>query len=434
MAQTLDTREDDFTARFETLLGMKRESSSDVNDAVAAIIADVRARGDAALLELTEKFDQLDLREAGLAVTETDVAAAHSAVDDETVEALKLAHQRILDHHNRQLPASESYVDAIGVELGQRWTPVSSAGLYVPGGTASYPSSVLMNAVPAKVAGVERLVMVVPSPRGELNPLVLVAAAVAGVDEVYRVGGAQAIAALAFGTETIRPVSTIVGPGNAYVAAAKRQVFGQVGIDMVAGPSEVVVIADKENDPAWIASDLLAQAEHDTAAQSILITDDADFAEDVVAAVDAQLETLPRAETARASWENFGAVILVESLADAPALSDRLAPEHLEIATENADALAEKIRHAGAIFVGRFTPEVIGDYVAGTNHVLPTARSARFASGLGVLDFMKRTSLLKLNAEALKALGPAAMTLARSEGLDAHRRSVGVRLNFPDWS
>ena len=434
MAQTLDTREDDFTARFETLLGMKRESSADVNDAVAAIIADVRARGDAALVELTEKFDQLDLREAGLAVTETDVAAAHSAVDDETVEALKLAHQRILDHHNRQLPASESYVDAIGVELGQRWTPVSSAGLYVPGGTASYPSSVLMNAVPAKVAGVERLVMVVPSPRGEHNPLVLVAAAVAGVDEVYRVGGAQAIAALAFGTETIRPVSTIVGPGNAYVAAAKRQVFGQVGIDMVAGPSEVVVIADKENDPAWIASDLLAQAEHDTAAQSILITDDADFAEDVVAAVDAQLETLPRAETARASWENFGAVILVESLADAPALSDRLAPEHLEIATENADALAEKIRHAGAIFVGRFTPEVIGDYVAGTNHVLPTARSARFASGLGVLDFMKRTSLLKLNAEALKALGPAAMTLARSEGLDAHRRSVGVRLNFPDWS
>ncbi len=434
MAQTLDTREDDFTARFETLLGMKRESSSDVNDAVAAIIADVRARGDAALVELTEKFDQLDLREAGLAVTETDVAAAHSAVDDETVEALKLAHQRILDHHNRQLPASESYVDAIGVELGQRWTPVSSAGLYVPGGTASYPSSVLMNAVPAKVAGVERLVMVVPSPRGELNPLVLVAAAVAGVDEVYRVGGAQAIAALAFGTETIRPVSTIVGPGNAYVAAAKRQVFGQVGIDMVAGPSEVVVIADKENDPAWIASDLLAQAEHDTAAQSILITDDADFAEDVVATVDAQLETLPRAETARASWENFGAVILVESLADAPALSDRLAPEHLEIATENADALAEKIRHAGAIFVGRFTPEVIGDYVAGTNHVLPTARSARFASGLSVLDFMKRTSLLKLNAEALKALGPAAMTLARSEGLDAHRRSVGVRLNFPDWS
>jgi histidinol dehydrogenase len=432
MVQMLDTREEGFAARFEDLLGMKRESSADVNDAVAKIIADVRARGDAALIDLTQKFDQLDLREAGLAVSEADVAGALAAVDEATVEALKLAHTRILDHHSRQLPESETYVDATGAELGQRWTPVSSAGLYVPGGTASYPSSVLMNAVPAKVAGVERLVMVVPSPRGELNPLVLVAAALAGVDEIYRVGGAQAIAALAFGTETIRPVSTIVGPGNAYVAAAKRQVFGQVGIDMVAGPSEVVVIADKENDPAWIASDLLAQAEHDTAAQSILITDDAGFAEDVVAAVEAQLKTLPRAETARASWVDFGAVILVESLDEAPALSDRLAPEHLEIATDNADALTEKIRHAGAIFVGRYTPEVIGDYVAGTNHVLPTARSARFASGLGVLDFMKRTSLLKLDAESLKKLGPAAMTLARAEGLDAHRRSVGIRLNLPD--
>ncbi len=432
MVQMLDTREEGFAARFEDLLGMKRESSADVNDAVAKIIADVRARGDAALIDLTQKFDQLDLREAGLAVSEADVAGALAAVDEATVEALKLAHTRILDHHSRQLPESETYVDATGAELGQRWTPVSSAGLYVPGGTASYPSSVLMNAVPAKVAGVERLVMVVPSPRGELNPLVLVAAALAGVDEIYRVGGAQAIAALAFGTETIRPVSTIVGPGNAYVAAAKRQVFGQVGIDMVAGPSEVVVIADKENDPAWIASDLLAQAEHDTAAQSILITDDAGFAEDVVAAVEAQLKTLPRAETARASWVDFGAVILVESLDEAPALSDRLAPEHLEIATANADALTEKIRHAGAIFVGRYTPEVIGDYVAGTNHVLPTARSARFASGLGVLDFMKRTSLLKLDAESLKKLGPAAMTLARAEGLDAHRRSVGIRLNLPD--
>jgi histidinol dehydrogenase len=432
MVQMLDTREEGFAARFEDLLGMKRESSADVNDAVAKIIADVRARGDAALIDFTQKFDQLDLREAGLAVSEADVAGALAAVDEATVEALKLAHTRILDHHSRQLPESETYVDATGAELGQRWTPVSSAGLYVPGGTASYPSSVLMNAVPAKVAGVERLVMVVPSPRGELNPLVLVAAALAGVDEIYRVGGAQAIAALAFGTETIGPVSTIVGPGNAYVAAAKRQVFGQVGIDMVAGPSEVVVIADKENDPAWIASDLLAQAEHDTAAQSILITDDAGFAEDVVAAVEAQLKTLPRAETARASWVDFGAVILVESLDEAPALSDRLAPEHLEIATDNADALTEKIRHAGAIFVGRYTPEVIGDYVAGTNHVLPTARSARFASGLGVLDFMKRTSLLKLDAESLKKLGPAAMTLARAEGLDAHRRSVGIRLNLPD--
>ncbi|MEM7399640.1 MAG: histidinol dehydrogenase [Pseudomonadota bacterium] len=432
MVEILDTREHDFATRFEALLGAKRESSADVNDAVAAIIADVQARGDEALVDFTMELDRLDLRKAGLAVSEADIAAALAAVDEDTVEALKLAHARILDHHSRQLPASESYIDEIGVELGQRWTPVSSAGLYVPGGTASYPSSVLMNAVPAKVAGVERLVMVVPSPRGELNPLVLVAAALSGVDEIYRVGGAQAIAALAFGTETIRPVSTIVGPGNAYVAAAKRQVFGHVGIDMVAGPSEVVVIADKENDPAWIASDLLAQAEHDTAAQSILITDDAGFAADVQDAVEAQLKTLPRAETARASWDDFGAVILVGSLDEAPALSDRLAPEHLEIATENADALAEKVRHAGAIFIGRYTPEVIGDYVAGTNHVLPTARSARFASGLGVLDFMKRTSLLKLDAESLKLLGPAAMTLARAEGLDAHRRSVGIRLNLPD--
>ncbi|ODR97482.1 histidinol dehydrogenase [Methyloceanibacter stevinii] len=432
MVQMLDTREDGFAARFEELLGMKRESSTDVNDAVAKIIADVRARGDEVSSISRRNSISWDLREAGLAVTEADIAGALASVEEDTVEALKLAHERILAHHSRQLPASESYIDATGVELGQRWSAVSSAGLYVPGGTASYPSSVLMNAVPAKVAGVERLVMVVPSPRGELNPLVLVAAALAGVDEIYRVGGAQAIAALAFGTETIRPVSTIVGPGNAYVAAAKRQVFGQVGIDMVAGPSEVVVIADKENDPAWIASDLLAQAEHDAAAQSILITDDAGFAEDVVAAVETQLKTLPRAQTARASWDEFGAVILVGSLAEAPALSDRLAPEHLEIATENADALAEEIRHAGAIFVGRYTPEVIGDYVAGTNHVLPTARSARFASGLGVLDFMKRTSLLKLDAESLKKLGPAAMTLARAEGLDAHRRSVGIRLNLPD--
>jgi histidinol dehydrogenase len=323
-------------------------------------------------------------------------------------------------------------MDESGVELGQRWTPVASAGLYVPGGTASYPSSVLMNAVPAKVAGVERLVMVVPAPRGELNPLVLVAAALSGVDEIYRVGGAQAVAALAYGTETIRPVVKIVGPGNAYVAAAKRQVFGQVGIDMVAGPSEVVVIADRDNDPAWIAADLLAQAEHDTAAQSILITDDTDFARNVIKAVESQLATLPRAGTARASWDEFGAVILVQSLDDAPAIADRLAPEHLEIVTDDPDALAARINDAGAIFIGRYTPEVIGDYVAGTNHVLPTARSARFASGLGVIDFMKRTSLLKLDAEGIKALGPAAMTLARAEGLDAHRRSVAIRLNLPD--
>jgi len=432
MVQTLDTRDGTFAARFEALLGMKRESSADVNDAVAKIIADVRARGDAALIDFTQQFDRLDLRSTGIAVTDAQIDAAHSEVDNETMAALELAHERILDHHRRHRPTSESYIDAAGVELGQRWTAVTSAGLYVPGGTASYPSSVLMNAIPAKVAGVERLIMVVPTPGGELNPLVLVAARLSGVDEIYRVGGAQAVAALAYGTETIAPVAKIVGPGNAYVAAAKRQVFGQVGIDMVAGPSEVVVIADNENDPAWIASDLLAQAEHDEAAQSILITDDAGFADAVVEAVESQLKTLPRAKTARASWNDFGAVILVDTLDEAPALSDRLAPEHLEIATENADDLAAKIRDAGAIFVGRYTPEVIGDYVAGTNHVLPTARSARFASGLGVLDFMKRTSLLKLDADSLKLLGPAAMTLARAEGLDAHRRSVGIRLNLPD--
>jgi histidinol dehydrogenase len=411
---------------------MKREAAADINDAVAKIIARVRAEGDAALIAFTKEFDRLDLTETGIAISDAEIQSALAEVDDETVEALKLAHARILDHHRRQLPQSESYTDEIGVEIGQRWTPVASAGLYVPGGTASYPSSVLMNAVPAKVAGVERLVMVVPAPGGVLNPLVLVAAALSGVDEIYRVGGAQAVAALAFGTKTIRPVAKIVGPGNAYVAAAKRQVFGQVGIDMIAGPSEVVVIADRDNDPAWIAADLLAQAEHDTAAQSILITDDAGFADAVAEAVEAQLATLPRAATARASWNDFGAVILVGNFDEASALADRLAPEHLEIATANADALAARARDVGAIFIGRYTPEVIGDYVAGTNHVLPTARSARFASGLGVLDFMKRTSLLKLDAESLKALGPAAMALARAEGLDAHRRSVAIRLNLPD--
>jgi len=432
MVLILDTRDDNFEERFQDLLGMKRESAADVNDAVAKIIARVRSEGDAALIDFTKKFDHLDLGEAGIAVSAGEIEAARAQVESKTVDALELAHARILDHHRRQLPQSETYTDASGVELGQRWTPVASAGLYVPGGTASYPSSVLMNAVPAKVAGVERLVIVVPAPHGQLNPLVLVAAALSGVDEIYRVGGAQAIAALAYGTETIAPVAKIVGPGNAYVAAAKRQVFGQVGIDMVAGPSEVVVIADRDNDPAWIAADLLAQAEHDMAAQSILVTDDAEFADNIVQAVEAQLATLPRAETAKASWDDFGAVILVQSLDEAPAIADRLAPEHLEIATSDADALAARISDAGAIFIGRYTPEVIGDYVAGTNHVLPTARSARFASGLGVLDFMKRTSLLKLDADSLKALGPAAMTLARAEGLDAHRRSVAIRLNLPD--
>ena len=353
-------------------------------------------------------------------------------MDKDTLAALQLAHERILDHHKRQLPKDDHYRDPLGVELGTRWTPVPSAGLYVPGGTASYPSSVLMNALPAKVAGVPRVVMTVPAPKGVLNPLVLVAAELAGVSEIYRIGGAQAIAALAYGTETIEPVAKIVGPGNAYVAAAKRQVYGQVGIDMVAGPSEVVVIADRDNDPAWIAADLLAQAEHDEAAQAILVTDDAGFGRDVASAVEAELALLPRAETARASWRDFGAIIVVQTLDEAPAIADRLSPEHLEIATSNADALSARIANAGAIFVGRYTPEVIGDYVAGSNHVLPTARSARFASGLSVLDFMKRSSILKLEPEHLALLGPAAMTLAEAEGLDAHRRSVAIRLNLRD--
>jgi len=432
MALWLKTADPDFEGRFSALLAQKREQAADVNEAVAAILARVRAEGNSALIELTRKFDGLDLHEAGLRVSEAEIAGARARVDKKTQAALKLAHDRILDHHQRQLPKDDIYKDSLGVELGTRWTPVASAGLYVPGGTASYPSSVLMNALPAKVAGVARIVMTVPAPKGALNPLVLVAAELAGVSEIYRVGGAQAIAALAYGTESIAPVAKIVGPGNAYVAAAKRQVYGQVGIDMVAGPSEVVVIADGDNDPAWIASDLLAQAEHDEAAQAILITDDAMFARRVEQAVEDELQLLPRADTARASWRDFGAIIEVKSLDEAPGIADRLAPEHLEIATHNAEALAAKVRDAGAIFIGRYTPEVIGDYVAGSNHVLPTARSARYASGLSVYDFMKRTSLLKLDAEALAALGPAAMTLADAEGLDAHRRSVAIRLNPRD--
>jgi histidinol dehydrogenase len=432
MARRLNNADPAFEDGFQALLADKREQAADVNDAVARIIARVREGGDAALAELTQRFDKLDLAKAGLRVTEAEIAAARGRVDKTTLDALELAHDRILDHHRRQVPQDDVYTDRQGVELGTRWTPVASAGLYVPGGTANYPSSVLMNAVPAKVAGVGRIVMTVPAPGGALNPMVLAAAALGGVGEIYRVGGAQAIAALAYGTETIAPVAKIVGPGNAYVAAAKRQVFGQVGIDMVAGPSEVVVIADKDNDPAWIASDLLAQAEHDAAAQAILITDDAAFAGAVERCVEAELAVLPRADTARASWREFGAIIVVKSLDQASALADRLAPEHLEVATQDADALAARIANAGAIFIGRFTPEVIGDYVAGSNHVLPTARSARYASGLSVLDFMKRTSTLKLGPESLAALGPVAMTLAEAEGLDAHRRSVAIRLNLRD--
>ncbi len=428
MAADLDTRAADFDQRFQAFLGGKREASEDVDAAVRAIIADVRARGDTALVEFTRKFDAFDPAPVGLRVPIDEIAGAAARCDAATIDALHFAAERIRSHHTRQIPRDDSYVDAVGAELGGRWTAVESVGLYVPGGLASYPSSVLMNAVPARVAGVPRVVMVVPCPKGALNPLVLAAAHIAGVDEIYRVGGAQAIAALAYGTDTIRPVVKIVGPGNAYVAAAKRQVYGTVGIDSIAGPSEVLIIADAQNNPAWIAADLLAQAEHDANAQSILITDDAAFAAAVKTEVTRQLAVLPRGNIAGASWSTYGAVILVRSLEEAPRLADAIAAEHLEIATADPDALAARIRNAGAIFLGSHTPEVIGDYVSGSNHVLPTARSAKFSSGLGVLDFMKRTSLLRLTPQALAALGPHAMTLARAEGLEAHRRSVGVRL------
>ncbi len=424
----LASQASDFETAFETLLSLKREVSADVEAVVKDIIRDVQARGDDALIELTERFDGMTLDAGSLRVSREEIAAARAAARPEALAALELAHERVMAHHARQRPEDKRYRDATGAELGERWTPVDAAGLYVPGGLASYPSSVIMNAVPAKVAGVGRIVMVVPTPKGEVNPLVLAAAELAGVDEVYRIGGAQAIAALAYGTATIQPVATIVGPGNAFVAAAKREVFGRVGIDSIAGPSEVLVIADRDNDPEWMAADLLAQAEHDTAAQSILITDDAGFADAVEKAVERQLQQLSRVEIARESWAQHGAIITVESLDEAPALANRIAAEHLQIAVQDSEALAARISHAGAIFLGRLTPEVIGDYVAGTNHVLPTARSARFSSGLGVMHFMKRTSIVKLDAGSLEALGPAAMELAAAEGLDAHRRSVEIRL------
>ncbi|HEY1779896.1 MAG TPA: histidinol dehydrogenase [Roseiarcus sp.] len=429
MAIALDMQSADFEERFQALLAAKRESSADVDVAVADIIEDVRQRGDTALSELSLRFDRIDIGRIGLKVGAAEVDAAIGACERSALEALKLAHARVMDFHLRQKPADVRFTDPLGVELGWRWRAIDSVGLYVPGGAASYPSSVLMNAVPAKVAGCRRLAMVMPAPDGQTNPLALAAARIAGVDEIYRVGGAQAIAALAYGTPTIAPVDKIVGPGNAYVAAAKRRVFGVVGIDMIAGPSEVVVLADTTADPRFVAADLLAQAEHDEAAQSILITDDARLAHAVEAEVERQLESLPRAKIAGASWRDNGAVILCPSLDAAIPLVDRLAPEHLEIMTLHAEALGDRIANAGAIFIGAHTPEAIGDYVGGSNHVLPTARSARFSSGLGVFDFMKRTSLLKCDGRSLEALGPAAITLGKAEGLEAHARSVALRLH-----
>ncbi len=425
----LDASRPDFAAAFATLLADKREQAVDVDRDVAAIIADVMARGDAALADYSLRFDRLDLSTTPMRVSTGEIDAALAACKPETLAALDLAHQRIVAFHERQKPANLRFTDAAGVELGWRWTAIEAVGLYVPGGTASYPSSVLMNAVPAKVAGVERVVMVVPSPGGALNPLVLAAARRAGVDEIYRIGGAQAVAALAYGTASIAPVAKIVGPGNAWVAAAKRRVFGKVGIDMIAGPSEVLVLADATANPEWVAADLLAQAEHDTAAQSILVTNDAGFGRAVESAVEGQLKTLPRRDIAGASWRDHGAIILVASLADALPLVDRLAPEHLEIIATDADALVERVRNAGAIFIGGHTPEAIGDYVGGSNHVLPTARSARFSSGLGVLDFMKRTSILKCSPDSLRVIGPAAIALGEAESLGAHARSVAIRMN-----
>ena len=429
MAVTLRRSDPDFDQHFAALLAAKRESAPDVDATVREIVARVRADGDRALVDYARKFDRADLDAVGMKVSADDISQAYAAADPRTVEALRFARDRIHAHHLRQRPQDDRYVDALGVELGSRWTAIEAVGLYVPGGTASYPSSVLMNTIPAAVAGVERVVITVPATGGRIDPLVLVAADLGGVSEIYRTGGAQAIAALAYGTETIRPVAKIVGPGNAYVAAAKRQVFGTVGIDMIAGPSEVLVVADGSNDPDWIAADLLAQAEHDTAAQSILITDDAAFGRAVELAVERQLTTLARRETAAASWRDFGAILIVDRLDDALPLIDRIAAEHVELAMENAEAFVGRIRNAGAIFVGRHTPEVIGDYVGGSNHVLPTGRSARFSSGLSVLDFMKRTSLLKLGPDQLGALAPAAIALAEAEGLGAHARSVSIRLN-----
>src|SRR5579884_2511959 len=428
MPVTLATRDPGFEAVFRRLLEAKRETAADVDAAVAAIRDDVAQRGDAAVADCTRRFDRVDLGARGSRIGADEIAAAAAAAPADTVAALRFAAERIEAFHRRQLPGEIDYVDALGVRLGARWRALDAVGLYVPGGTAAYPSSVLMNAVPAKVAGVRRLVMTVPTPDGQLDPLVLAAAEMAGVEEIHRIGGAQAIAALAYGTQSIAPVDKIVGPGNAYVAAAKRRVFGRVGIDMIAGPSEILVVADRDNDPRWIAADLLSQAEHDAAAQAILMTDDAAFAAAIEAAIAAHLSLLPRAEIAHASWQQHGAIILVEDFDEAPALIDRIAPEHLELALAEAESLAARVRHAGAIFLGRHTPEAIGDYIAGPNHVLPTMRSARFASGLGVLDFLKRSALVRCEAAGFAALAPAAIRLAEAEGLAAHALALTIRL------
>jgi histidinol dehydrogenase len=424
----LDSRAADFKSSFDAFLAAKREASTEIEQAVRSIISDVSIRGDEALIEYSRRFDRIDLNQVGLRVTVDEVEAGCAACDQKTLDALSFAHDRIKAFHRRQLPAEDRFTDALGVELGSRWTAIESVGLYVPGGSAAYPSSVLMNAVPAKVAGVLRLVMVVPAPHGKLPPLVLAAAKLSEVDEIYRIGGAQAVAALAYGSKTIAPVAKIVGPGNAYVAAAKRLVFGKVGIDMIAGPSEVLILADNSADPEWVAADLLAQAEHDASAQAILITDSTALAQAVETALVVQLKSLARASIADASWRDFGAIILVEALSRAVPLVDAIAPEHVEIIAEEPDALARRIRNAGAIFLGSHTPEAIGDYVAGSNHVLPTARSARFSSGLGVLDFMKRTSMIRCGPDQLRALAAAAISLGEAEGLEAHARSVAIRL------
>jgi histidinol dehydrogenase len=428
MPRRFTTADADFDGAFSAFLADKRENDADVSASVAAILTDVAKRGDAAVIAYTKTFDRLDLTPASMRIDEGEVTAAIAQVDPAVLQALDLAAARIEAFHARHTPEDTLYTDDSGVTLGARWRAIDAVGLYVPGGLASYPSSVLMNAIPAKVAGVRRMVMAVPTPEGRLNPLVLAAARRAGVDEIYRIGGAQAVAALAYGTATIPAVDMIVGPGNAYVAAAKRQVFGRVGIDMIAGPSEILVVADGVNKPHWIAADLLSQAEHDENAQSILITDDPHFADEVIAAVDRLLERFPREQAAK-SWARYGAVIEVAHLDQAASLIDRIAPEHLELAIEEPYALAAKLRHAGAIFLGRLTPEAIGDYVAGPNHVLPTARSARFSSGLNVLHFMKRTTLVDVTAAGLAAIGPAAVALAEAEGLPAHALSVALRLD-----